>query len=82
MKKESLVFVLGLIVFFTPWLGIPSDWKEYILMGSGVLLMVTGYSLRRAAYLRSIENEQGEYTTDSYVESVPNELPDWDNEKI
>lgn len=71
MTRESLVFLLGLLILLVPQFGVPSDWKDYFLLGVGILLMVIGYSLRRSAYLRSIENEEGERTTESYVESVP-----------
>lgn len=71
MTKESLVFIIGLLVLMVPKLGIPTEWKEYFLIGTGVLLMLIGYILRRTAYIRSIENEKGERTTDSYVESTP-----------
>jgi len=74
MSRESLVFLLGIIIFFTPSLGLPDAWKFYILSGSGLLLMVIGYLLRRAAYLRTIETETGERVTDSFVESKPADL--------
>ena len=69
MSKESLILILGIVIFFTPSLGVPSEWKSYILSGSGILLVIIGYLLRRAAYLRSTERENGERATDSYVES-------------
>ena len=69
MSKESLVILVGLLVFFTPSLGIPEDWKQYILLGSGVFLMLLGYVLRRAAYFRSIDRGDGEWAADSFVES-------------
>lgn len=70
MSKESLVILLGLIVFFTPSLGIPEEYKSYILSVSGIVLMIIGYLLRRAAYLRSIDRGNGEIGTDSFVERV------------
>lgn len=70
MSRESLVLLLGLVVFFTPTLGIPDQWKTYILAGSGILLIVIGYMLRRAAYLRSIDAGGGTRETDSFVESA------------
>jgi hypothetical protein len=39
-------------------------------MAAAVLLIVIGYSLRRAAYIRSIERENGERSTDSFVEHI------------
>ena len=69
MSRESLVLLLGLILFFTPTLGIPEDWKTYIISGAGVVLMIVGYTLRRSAYLRSIDTGAGMRETDSFVES-------------
>lgn len=70
MSRESFVFLLGFVVFLTSFLGIPSDWKERVFIGAGVLIMVVGYNLRRAAFLRSIEHESGERRGDAFVESV------------
>lgn len=69
MKKETTVFVLGILFILVPKLGIPNSWKEYFLLVGGALLVIIGYSLRKAAYLKSIENGYGERMTDSYVES-------------
>jgi len=69
MSKESLVFLLGVLVFFVPFLGIPRDYKEYVLIGCGILLMGLGYRLRRIAFLRSLEHESGERRGDTFVES-------------
>lgn len=71
MSRESFVLVMGLVVFFTPWLGIPETWKLYILSACGLLLLMVGYLLRRAAYLRKIDIGNGERGTDSFVESNP-----------
>ena len=70
MTRESLVFILGIIVIIIPYSGITENWKLYILTGCGALLMVTGYSLRRSAYLRSLEHQPGERRGDSFVEHV------------
>ena len=70
MSRESVIIVLGIVVFFTQYLGIPDNWKSYIFTGSGILLMLLGYFLRRAAYLRSIEKSNGERVTDSFMEST------------
>lgn len=70
MSKESLVFTLGIVVFFTSFLGIPREYKEWIFIASGFLLTVTGYRLRRRAFLASLERETGERRGDAFVESV------------
>ena len=71
MSRESLILLLGLIVFFTPALGIPEEWKGYILSGSGIVLLIVGYLLRRAAYIRRIDKGNGKRENDSFVESRP-----------
>ncbi len=59
-----------MVVFVVPHVGIPEDWKVYAYAVSGMILMVVGYSLRQKAYIRSIEKENGERDTDSFVENV------------
>ena len=70
MSRESLVFLIGIALVLVPSLGVPSQWKTIFFYAAGVILIVVGYSLRRAAYLRSIEHENGERKTDSYEESA------------
>ncbi len=69
MSRESFVFLLGFVIFFTPFLGIPVDWKERVFIGAGILVMLLGYNLRRTAFLRSLEHESGERRGDAFVES-------------
>lgn len=69
MSRESFIIILGLAVLFVPQLGIPSEWKQDILLGSGILLLLVGYSLRRSAYLRTIDQGNGERGTDTFTES-------------
>lgn len=70
MSRESLVFLFGLIIFITPLLGVPPEWKEYLMLAVGSLLVVIGFSLRRSAYHHKIDRGNGEIGTDSFVESV------------
>jgi hypothetical protein len=70
MSKESLVLFFGAVVFLIPHMGIPSLWKDYGLFVSGFLLIIIGYLLRRKAYLRSIDNGNGERSTDTFVENT------------
>lgn len=70
MSRESFVFVFGFIVFFTPFLGIPHEWKEYVHIASGIVLMLVGLRLRRTAFLRSIDDGTGERKSDAFVESA------------
>lgn len=69
MSRESLIIILGAIVLFMPYAGIPESWKRTILMSAGGILMLLGYVLRRAAYRRRIQRSGTERGTDSFVES-------------
>jgi hypothetical protein len=68
MSRESLVLILGIVVSSASYLGVPSEWKEWIVAISGVVLIALGYSLRRAAFFRSIEVTPGERRADAFVE--------------
>ena len=57
-------------MLFVPSLGIPTDWKQYTLTISGIILVVVGYLLRRAAYYRRLDRGNGERGNDSFVEST------------
>ena len=76
MSRESIVFLFGIIVFWTPFLGITSDWKQYITVVSGVVLIIVGYQLRRAAYFRSIEEQDGDRKSESFVENTLEDMED------
>ena len=82
MSREAILILLGAIVFFTPFLGVPNDWKKYILAGVGFLVAVVGYQLRRAAYLRSIEKGNGERHADMFVESAAPDFRGGDKKKV
>jgi hypothetical protein len=69
MSKETFVFLMGFLVFFSSFLGLPREYKEWLLIACGALLMAVGYRLRRNAFLRSLENESGERRGDVFVES-------------
>lgn len=75
MSKETFVFILGAFVFFSSFLGLPREYKEWLLIACGVLLMWIGYRLRRTAFLKSLERENGERRNDVFVEST-NVTPD------
>ncbi len=68
MTKESTVFIFGILVLIVPYMGIPNDWDIYIFTIIGIILIIIGYLLRHREYIRSIEKENGERDTDSFVE--------------
>ncbi|MBX2866341.1 hypothetical protein KTR10_00040 [Candidatus Kaiserbacteria bacterium] len=74
MSRESLVFVIGIVLFLIPFLGVPQDVKDIVIVGMGIIVIVLGIVLRRAAFLRSIENGNGEKEGEMFTESkIPEE---------
>lgn len=79
MSQESLIFLLGVAVMTTPLLGVPNAWKQWVFVGLGVVIVIIGYRLRRAAYIRSIETEKGERRGDAFVENHAPLAADFEN---
>jgi hypothetical protein len=69
MSKETMVSILGVLVFFSPFMGFPREYKEWFLIGAGILLSIIGYRLRRIAFLRSLDDGSGGKRTDVFTES-------------
>jgi len=70
LMKETTVFVFGILLTIIPFLGIPLLWRQYIIFGVGVILILVGYALRRRAFLARIDKGNGERGTDSFVETT------------
>ncbi len=68
--KETSVFVFGILLTVIPFLGIPLLWRQYIILGIGIILILIGYALRRRAFLSRIDKGNGERGTDSFVETT------------
>ncbi len=68
MSRESIVILLGLLVFFAPHIGIPEEWRLIIVSAAGAVLIVLGYGLRRSAFRRRLARSQNEHGTDSFTE--------------
>lgn len=70
MSKETIILMLGFVVFFTPFIGLPREYKDWVLVASGIVLMLIGYRLRRQVFLDSLTHEGGERRADGFVEST------------
>ncbi len=46
MSKETGILFAGLLVFLTPFLGIPGSWRTVILVILGATIAVLGFLLR------------------------------------
>jgi len=67
--KETTVFICGILLTIIPFLGVPHNWRQYAVLGIGILLILVGYALRRSLFLRRLERGNGERGTDSFVET-------------
>ena len=70
MSKETLVFISGILLTIIPFLGVPELWRQYGVLGIGILLILIGYVLRRRVYLEQIDIGDGERGTDSFIETT------------
>lgn len=70
MSKETFVFIFGILLTVIPFLGIPEVWRQYVIFGIGVLLIMIGYALRRGVFLNRIDKGNGERGADSFVETT------------
>lgn len=70
MSKETLVFIFGILLTIVPFIGVPEAWRQYAVVALGCVLIMVGYALRRSLYLRRLETEDGERSSDSFVETT------------
>jgi len=70
MSKETLVFIIGIILTLVPFLGVPESWKQYVVAALGAFLIIVGYLLRRALYYTRIDHGNGERGDESFVETT------------
>lgn len=70
MTKGTLVFLLGLVTIVLPSLGIPMLWKQIVFAVMGVVFVGIGYSIRRAQYLATLQNDGTIRTAETFVETT------------
>lgn len=67
--KYHLAFIFGLILFITPFLGIPTSWKLNIVVVMGLILMIS--ALMRHYYKDSLLEENQTFSdSDSELEDA------------
>lgn len=70
MSKETSVFLFGIVLILVPFLGLPQEWRQYLIASIGAIMVLVGYSLRRRLFLHRIDMGNGERGTDSFVETT------------
>jgi hypothetical protein len=71
MIKISTIFGLGVLIFFTPFLGLPMGGKNFIYIVSGLLIVILSVLIRRELHevLRKMHTEN--VSTETFSESKP-----------
>lgn len=46
MHRESILIVLGVLIFIAPYLGLPYSWLMVLLPAFGLLVLAVGLSIR------------------------------------
>jgi len=46
MSRESLLILLGVLIFLAPFSGLPFSWLSWILSLLGIIVGIVGFSLR------------------------------------
>jgi hypothetical protein len=74
MKKISSITALGVLVLLvsSPYIGISSEWKDYILMLAGIVIITLSILIRKELHqVIKIAHGAGETKTDTYIENRP-----------
>lgn len=75
MKKISSLTTLGVLILLTasPFVSISRDWKGYIIMLLGLIVVIISIYLRAELHkvLRALHGEEKESIKDTYVENNP-----------
>jgi hypothetical protein len=58
MSKEMSVILLGAWLIIVPYLGIPSPWKTFLVLVTGIVLMVVGFLLRGESLGKRSQSKQ------------------------
>ncbi len=71
MRKDIFLYIIGLLVFLIPFLGVPEAWKTNALFVLGASIVLGAFACRMT--IRRLERNEHEYF---YEENTPNEGPD------
>ncbi len=71
MRKDVFLLMLGLLVFITPFFGVPESWKDVMLFVYGFFIVIVAIAYR----LNSRKNEINDEDI-AYEESIPEDYND------
>ena len=71
MIQRKSTFYLGIFIFLIPFFGVPTSWRTYFIVISGLVLIVM--SLKITLHKKNVKNTRNrkEKVTSVFVESIP-----------
>lgn len=67
MRKYTFLLITGVLVFITPFLGVPESWKATLLFMLGFSIMCTAFFYRIASRKRELSDEDVIFTENEPV---------------
>ncbi|HEY4504700.1 MAG TPA: hypothetical protein VJI73_02930 [Candidatus Paceibacterota bacterium] len=56
MKQQWVIFIIGVVIFFLPFLGIPRAIDNVLLILSGFIIVILSLRSLRKAYVKQLYN--------------------------
>ncbi len=56
MRRESILMIAGILTALSPFSGLPLSWRMWLLLVLGIVVSVTGYTLREQRIRREEED--------------------------
>ncbi len=71
MINRKSTFFLGIFVFIIPFLGIPSSWRTFFIVVSGIILIILSVKITLPKKISKSRISRREKVTPVFVESMP-----------
>jgi cbb3-type cytochrome oxidase subunit 3 len=67
MRKEKMLFVLGVWVVFMPFLGFPNSWRKFLFFLTGICIIYIAYLFYKQNKARIPKDEN---VMESFVDNI------------
>lgn len=74
MRKERMLFFVGIWVAVLPFLGFPNSWRKILFVLSGLAIIYLAYLFRgqQKAHILEIRKSSDEQVMDAFVDNINN----------
>ena len=56
MKKETSLYLLGILVIILPYFGFPNNWRKFLFFVFGAIIIYIAYMYRREKKIREAKS--------------------------